>query len=351
MWRLGKTHNHDSLSQSEEMGSNTKGIYRAEMNKMTPPLLVLSLLLFWNTVPSLAEDASADNIHRMEYGGRTVDLVVDDTYSSYMSEQLIDWAEYISQALLQVYGRWPRDHWEINVLPVSAGSPDPIPWAQIRRGKTDKIEFYTAPTASSEELIAAWASYHELSHLLIPYRGWGDLWFSEGLATYYQNVLQARVGLISEQQMWQEIYEGFLRGKAQSTQGAVDLKTMSGELRQKGGYMRVYWSGAWYFLAADLRLRQQSGGRRTLDQALERLNFCCADKKMSVGEMVETLDEQNKVQLFQPLFLEVRASTKIPSFEALFASMGISVSNGRVHLQSVGPGAKLRSQIAAGKAL
>lgn len=316
---------------------------------LQPVMLAIFLL---QTAPTGAtEGVAATTAYPLEHKGQTAELIIDSQYSPEMNAQLINWAQWISHSLLQVFGHWPRNHWQMSVSPVSAGSSDPIPWAQVRRGDTDKIEFYTAAHATSEELIGAWTSYHELSHLLIPYRGWGDLWFSEGLATYYQNVIQARVGLISEQEMWQAIYDGFLRGRAPSGHGNIDLKTMSSELRQKGGYMRVYWSGAWYFLAADLRLRQQSGGKRTLDTALEQLNHCCADQKMSVTEMVETLDRQNKLLLFYPLFLHVRASTELPPFESLFASMGITIANGRVNLQAAGPGAELRSQIAASKAL
>ena len=54
------------------------------------------------------------------------------------------------------------------------------------------------PESSMQEITNDWTAFHELSHLLIPYRGHGDLWFSEGLATYYQNIIQARAGVLSE---------------------------------------------------------------------------------------------------------------------------------------------------------
>jgi hypothetical protein len=55
--------------------------------------------------------------------------------------------------------------------------------------------------------------------------------------------------------------------------------------------------------------------------------------------------------LFESLYEEVRGSRKIPEFEPIFASMGISVSNGEVKLQQEGPGARLRRQIAMRKPL
>jgi predicted metalloprotease with PDZ domain len=116
-------------------------------------------------------------------------------------------------------------------------------------------------------------------------------------------------------------------------------------MRDEGGFMRVYWSGAWYFLVADVRLRQQSGGKLTLDQALEKLNHCCADAKLSVAEIVDKLDQLNSVLLFRPLYQQTRRSTEMPAFDSLFASLGIAVVDGDVVLQQHGPGAALRKQI------
>ena len=112
--------------------------------------------------------------------------------------------------------------------------------------------------------------------------------------------------------------------------------------------MRVYWSGAWYFLAADVRLRQQSRGRLSLDSALEKLNACCADESLSVPAIVQKLDELNRVVLFQTLYDELVASKEVPPYEPIFASLGISTANGLVDLQQQGPGVEIRNGIAAG---
>ena len=115
--------------------------------------------------------------------------------------------------------------------------------------------------------------------------------------------------------------------------------------------MRVYWSGAWYFLAADTRLRLQSGGQRNLDLALAELNSCCGNQSLSVPEIVSRLDQLNRVVLFGILYDELTVSTRVPPFESIFASLGIDVVDGRVRLQEDGPGARLRQQIATGKPL
>lgn len=265
---------------------------------------------------------------------------------------LLTWVEFIATSLAQVYGHWPLQQWQISVAPAtSATAGDPIPWAQVYREHPTRVEFFTAPSATPDALQRAWTGYHELAHLLIPYRGWGDAWFSEGLASYYQNLMQARAGVITEQQMWQKLYDGFQRGLADTAFDGVPLAEVSDNMRQDGGFMRVYWSGAWYFLAADTRLRLQSGGQRNLDLALAELNRCCRDQSLSVPAIVRQLDRLNRVVLFEILYDELVVAEQVPAFDDIFASLGIDVVDGEVTLQTEGPGARLRSQIARGNGL
>jgi len=309
---------------------------------------VAALLLLLVALPGNAQNNPGLSL---EQGGRILELDISTQYEPAMQGNLQRWVEFISNALLQVYGHWPRERWKITVAPVSASSADLIPWAQVHRDKVDSVEFFTAAHATTEQLNRAWTGYHELSHLLIPYQGWGDAWFSEGLASYYQNILQARAGVLSEQEMWQKLYDGYQRGQADSAFNGQSLQLISDNMRSNGGFMRVYWSGAWYFMTADIRLRQQSGGRNSLDKALAKLNQCCSNDPMSAPVIARKLDDLNQVLLFQPLFEQVSASRQVPDFEPIFASMGITISGDKVVLQNEGPGAKLRRQIAARKAL
>jgi hypothetical protein len=304
------------------------------------------ITLVWLLMVSLPGRGEEGYQRTLQQGGRVLVVHISDQFKPSQRDALLEWIDFISGALLQVYGHWPRQQWRVSIVPAAAAVSDPIPWAQVTRADIDHVEFFTAPRATTEQLKQAWTGYHELAHLLIPYRGWGDTWFSEGLATYYQGFLQARSGVITEQQAWQRLHDGFMRGRGETQFDGRALREVSASMREKGGFMRVYWSGAWYFLALDIRLRQQSGGRHNLDMALQKLNACCADEQLSVRQMISRLDELNGVLLFEQLYDEVDASPQIPPFTTLFASVGVTVEDGNVILQREGPGALLRQQMA-----
>lgn len=307
----------------------------------------LMVLSAWLTVGLANAKASELFAHDDRY----LELSISPDFTEETRLEVSRWAQFLANSLLQAYGRWPQQHWRINVAPASAVADDPIPWAQVVRGTITTVEFYVSPQSTTERLKRAWTGYHEMGHLLIPYRGWGDLWFSEGLASYYQNLLQARAGTISEREMWQRIHDGLQRGTRDTGFSDQPLHAVSDAMHNRGGFMRVYWSGARYFLELDVRLRRQSGGRLNLDLALQRLNDCCANRKLAARDIARLLDEHNDVVLFQPLYERTRESLAVAPADKLFASLGINVADGTVSLQPSGPGARLRREIATARAL
>ena len=184
-----------------------------------------------------------------------------------------------------------------------------VPWGQVKRfSERNLVELVVNPAASLQQLKTDWTAYHEYSHLLIPYRGYGDLWFSEGLASYYQNVIQYRVGNLSAEQARDKLIAGLKRGIQSNPAPELSLARLSQNMPRYGAYMRVYWSGAWYFFQVDQLLREQG---QTLDQTLLLLNQCCSHKSMSAEDMVLRMDQISDSQIFSANFYRVRASSQL----------------------------------------
>ena len=237
-------------------------------------------------------------------------------------QQTYVWLQQVAEALLTVYGEWPKDKFNITVQS-SSSRHSPVPWGQVTRGEPDTVLLVVNSESDFQEITSDWTAFHEFSHLLIPYIGHGDMWFSEGLATYYQNIIQARIGLLSETGLWDKLASGFERGRKQNQLSHLNLTEISDNMRKYRNFMRVHWSGVHYWLTADIKLRQQSQNKTTLDSLLKQLKACCQHSSMSAAAIAEQLDLIADVDLFKPLFDEYRDSLVMPDYEPVLAALGV----------------------------
>jgi len=268
---------------------------------------------------SSSTQARSDSIVHLD---QRIQIQYASTLEKAKHQQTYSWLQLVADALLTVYGEWPKDNFNITIKG-SSSRHGPVPWGQVTRGSPDKVLLVVNPESDIQEITNDWTAFHELSHLLIPYRGHGDMWFSEGLATYYQNIIQARAGLLSETDLWFKLASGFERGRKQNQWSHIDLAEISDNMRKYHNFMRVHWSGVHYWLTADIKLRQQSRNNKTLDSMLKQLKYCCQHRSMSAAAIAEELDQLAGVNIFKPMFVEYRSSYAMPGYEPVLAGLGV----------------------------
>ncbi|MBC8006988.1 MAG: hypothetical protein H7X76_02960, partial [Prolixibacteraceae bacterium] len=178
-----------------------------------------------------------------------------------------------------------------------------------------------------------------------------DIWLSEGVATYYQNVLRARGGRLSATEAWQRLHAGFVRGM-QSAHG-LTLAQATESMYRDGTYMRVYWEGAAILLIADVRLRQLTVGKQSLDTALAALNECCAatDRAWSARELFEKLDEVTGTGVFREIHDQHVASRNFPDMSQTYRALGVTIGPGGIELSTEDKERRLRDAIMQSAAL
>ncbi len=146
-------------------------------------------------------------IHRIPVAGTTLRLALVGEMSPRQRDKLSRWIEVTGQSVASVFGEFPRN--EPQILVVASGRQSrPVPWAHVVRGGGIAAELFVDPRYSARELADDWTATHELSHMLLPYVSRNDRWLSEGVASYYQNVLRARDGRLSEREAWQNCTAG-----------------------------------------------------------------------------------------------------------------------------------------------
>lgn len=301
--------------------------------------LTLSLLLL-QPFTLLATDQYGQIIH----GDQRITVHYPASLNEAERKMTFQWLQKVASALLTVYGELPRKHFRIT-LERSSDRSSPVPWGQVERSNPANVLLVINPEPGYDELISDWTAFHELSHLLLPYRGYGNVWFSEGLATYYQNIVRARAGLLDETEMWRKIAAGFDRGKKNHHWDHNNLSEVSDKLGETRQYMRVHWSGVLYWLTADVELRKLH--KNTLDNALEQLKDCCEERSMSAKAIARKLDELTNAQLFVPLFDKYSKSYRIPEYQSKLNELGVKQNklSGAVTLEDEAPLVDIRRQI------
>lgn len=228
------------------------------------------------------------------------------------------WAEEAARATVLPSGRFPLRSARVEVRETQGRGNSPVPWGQTSRDGDVAVLLYVRRDASYEQLRADWTAVHEFSHLAHPYLGERGRWLAEGLASYHQNLLRARAGLLAPEEAWKRLDAGFRRGEAVA--GGPTLDAMG---RQRGGTMRVYWAGAAFWLEMDVALRRDHG--TTLEAVLDHYARCCLDGTAHVApeDFVAALDREAGIELFARQYRDYAESTEFPSLADSYRALGI----------------------------
>ena len=280
----------------------------------------------------------------VQVGGARLRLSVLDGSPAADVEQVQAWIADAAQSVADLYGKFPLPRVQILVVP-GARSPEPTPWAYVVRGGNPAVHFFINQRRPIREFYDDWTAVHELSHLLLPYIGSEEAWISEGVATYYQNVLRARGGRMAAAEAWERLHAGFLRGM-DSAHG-MTLAQATETMYRGGTHMRVYWEGAAMILIADVRLRQLTAGKQSMDTALAALNECCSstERAWSGRELFDKLDEITGTTVFRELYDQHVASKDFPDLTQAYRSLGITATGSGIELAPEGREKQLRDAI------
>ena len=256
------------------------------------------------------------------------------------------WLQASAQSVLHVHGSIPQTDPQVLITPVGPRE-EAIPFARVMRGGGIGLQFYVDPARSEREFAADWKATHEFGHLLFPYISRDDAWLSEGLASYYQNILRARDGRLSEIEAWEKLLAGFERGRRERKRNVTLAEEASGMHRNRS-YMRVYWSGAAMLLLADKQLREASADEQSLDTALAAFAACCMDdpgKIWYARDIMRKLDELTGHKVFMDVYRDYAHSDRFPFVEPALRSLGVIEVNGRVRLDNNAEQADLRQRL------
>ncbi len=190
------------------------------------------------------------------------------------------------------------------------------------------------------DLAANWVMVHEMVHLAFPETG--REWIDEGIATYVEPLARARAGLIAGDEIWRWLLWGLPKGLEGIGPGGLDGSASWGA---------SYWGGALFCFLADVRIRERTGNRKSLDDALRGIleaggNIAAAwpiDKAFAAG------DRATGVPVLAELYAEMgsrRAAVNLPD---VFKKLGVAAEGRGIVYDDAAPLAAVRRGITTGK--
>lgn len=246
-------------------------------------------------------------------------------------DEIDTWLRAAARCSALLFGRFPRPHVQIVLWP-RRHSMAPVLFGFALQGGGPGTIIQISQSAPGSSFPGEFIGVHELLHLGLPFTAMGDQWFQEGMTTYYQEILRGRAGLQSATETWQNLLDGFARGRRQA--GSNTLAEASKTMYATHGYQHVYWGGALLALEIDLAIRRARPGK-SLDDSMRRWRATHTGQVDTARGMslLAQADKALGISIAVPLAERHLSIAGWPPMDRLYAARGLRVdARGRVSL-------------------
>jgi hypothetical protein len=283
-------------------------------------------------------------VDELRVAGTVADIAVLDAPHRATREGIRAWVRAAIEAVADLYGRFPTPRIAVIVRPVPARH-SPVVFGTAMRAGGGHVRLLLSSTARDEDLPGEWVAVHEMTHLGMPWTYDSEAWLQEGFVTYYQEVLRARAGFLTEREAWARLERGFQRGRRSG--GERPLASESETMGREHNYHRVYWAGAAIALEIDLAVRRRTGGRQSLDDVMRYLHraFGGTRRPMRGLDLMRAVDRwlgQPLCEMIAGACLRERA---FPDLADAYRALGLAVVDGKLVYLAAGDQIAARTRI------
>jgi hypothetical protein len=247
----------------------------------------------------------------VDVGAGQIDVVAAPQGLAIGAEGAVDWTKAAAGAIDSYYGL-PAARALVVIAPGAA---------PVTRGETlgdggPAVVVRAAAGFDRASVRDDWVLTHELVHATLPTLGRAHAWLEEGLATYVEPIARARAGLLPVERFWQDLVEGLPQGLP----GAGDEG-----LERTRTWGRTYWGGALFCLVADVRIREETKGTRSLADGLRRIVASGADGEShwTVDQFLGAADHATGTTVLEDLYREMALAPGSVDLVALWARLGV----------------------------
>ncbi len=231
--------------------------------------------------------------------------------------EITEWVSRAIDAIAGYYGRFAPPRTLVVVWPGRPGSPT----RGMTLGDGGPSVFVHTPSGATPEAIRAavhddWVMTHELLHVTLPSLSHDQVWLSEGIPSYVEPFARARVGQLTPEKLWRDFVDGMPQGLPEVGDEGLDRTHTWG---------RTYWGGALFCLVADVTIREKTGGKRSLDDALRAIVATGADVEVhwDIDQVLDVGDRATGTTVLHDLYKSQALAPGTVDLPALWARLGI----------------------------
>ena len=268
--------------------------------------------------------------------GSTINVQFDGATRTVSQSDLLDWVLRAGNAVCIYYGKFPvpRLRLEIDVrgnAGVHGGVtyPDGGGYITISLGEN----------TSAAQLREDWMLTHEMIHLAFPSMRRTHHWIEEGISVYVEPIARVQAGQLSAERMWSDVVRDMPQGEPARGDDGLDHTHTWG---------RTYWGGAMYCLVADVRIRQKTGNRKGLQDALRGILNAggTINEDWDIERALAVGDKATGTTVLIDLYRSMRDEPYPIDLSAMWKNLGIARgADGSVRFDSTAPLADVRAEI------
>ncbi|HET6330240.1 MAG TPA: hypothetical protein VFF76_05565 [Holophagaceae bacterium] len=267
-------------------------------------------------------------IQRFAAKGGTLAAIAPDGNLPLTPAQESRWFKMAGSTLEDAYGRLPLPWIAVFLQPVAQS--DGVLFGSTRGGGGAAITVLLGNTVSDQDITDDWILAHELVHTALPDLDRSHHWLEEGIPTYLEPLLRLREGRETPEAFWSDLRSQLPKGQPQAGDRGLDRTPTWG---------RTYWGGALFCFVADYRIREATGGKQSLLDALRAiLPAGGIATRGDIRALLEEADSALPGPVLLPLYDAWAASPETVDLDAIWKRLGVA----KEPLDSQAPQAALR---------
>lgn len=280
--------------------------------------------------------ASSRVIH---LGGATIQVDFAPGELDLRPEEVLRWIDTAGRAVSAYFGKFPVARARILVVPVASerGVLMGTTWGDVG-GFPAFSRMRIGQHTTAEDLQRDWTMTHELVHMGFPSLPEKHDWLEEGLATYIEAIARVQIGTLTAAKIWGDMHRDMRKGEPAASDHGLD---------ETHTWASTYWGGALFCLMADVKIRQETGNRKGLQDALRGIVAAggTIDHDWPIEQALAVGDRATGTSVLKTLYKNMGEKQESVDLDDLWKQLGVRVENGNLVLDSAARLARIREQI------